>query len=410
MTRLYDPLGVFKCSLCHRYPNIGWLYRCTEDSGGYLPESDFVNDSPRRKKTTPAQDVTLHTLSMPIIKAIGEGQYTDDQIKFMVQQKEKVRDTILAQQPRPVTASTITTASSSASTQYDTLSTLPESTTFSTTSTTSLDDEIRKAYDWKELQNTWMSESIAPTSEPASSSLTHSNLKARLTALSSRDCTFKICPTCRPTYRERAFQSLGDVFNNPVKLPPYWELENRPISDVVLLAKIQIPSFKETSVHSQTPSNSAQSSPSLASEEGLQAKTNATSRSIDSHSVRKRSGFRQTVRKALARARSEDHLDVSDDQENEIPNDNTLGTTRPSRSLVFRRRRSRPAISFISTHGRVVDTSGLHDSVMLMLATNTPLPRTPTILFGQSTRRMNPNIEHVQDGMNLRMSDVITQS
>lgn len=413
ITRLFDQWGSFKCCLCHKHANIGWLYRCTQDSGGFLPAADFIIDSHSHTKQPPVQDVRLHTLSPHIIRAIGEGQYTDEQIKTLIQQKEKVRDLILAQEPRPATASTATTSSSSlsssSSSRYDSLSTLPKSTTFSTTSTASLDEEIRKAYDWNELQKVWMSEPTLAFPDSALPNLTQSHLTSHNSIPSLKDCSFKICPTCRPTYRDRAFQSLNGFLNNPVKTPPSWELDNRPISDAHLLAKVLVPPTPSC-FYPRIHQSAVQSAISLhAADEQLSiAPTELPT--LDKHSIRKRSGFRQTVRKALARARSEESTKGATVNANELPVEAGTEESRHSRSHIFRRPKSRPALSFIETYGQIVDTSGLQDSVMLMLATNTPLPHTPTMVFDSVDQVVNPHSQHINDGMNLHVWDIIAHS
>jgi hypothetical protein len=112
----------------------------------------------------------------------------------------------------------------------------------------------------------------------------------------------------------------------------------------------------------------------------------------------------------LARARSEESTKGTSVNENEIPVEIGPEESRHSRSHIFRRPRSRPTLSFVETHGQLVDTSGLQDSVMLMLATNTPLPLTPTMVFDSVDGVVNPHFQHIHDGMNLHVWDIITRS
>ncbi|KIW86105.1 hypothetical protein Z517_01499 [Fonsecaea pedrosoi CBS 271.37] len=398
MTRLYDPYGSFKCSLCHKHPNIGWLYRCTQDTGGFLPESDFTDEPVIPKGRTLGRDVNNQSLSNSIIKAIGQGQYTRQEVKKLIEQKERVRDLVLGQQEqdesRPTTASTFTTASTTSSDADGTVASLPQSTTFSTNSSTELDEEIKAAYDWKELQKVWMSEpSIPPpTPRPQPSTPAHfPQQHARLPYI--QPCTFKICPTCRPTYRERAYQSLNQVLNKPIEFPPDWELQNRRVSDARVVAKMGVPKLPQPRFYAQTDPATLQSFHSIPDivvdhpdpeyrnmRRSFLMIDNAERRQHNDYtcpSSSTRSGFRQTVRKALAKARIEDSTSTNSSTNDSEPGDSE---SQP-RSLIFRRRRGRtPILSFAETHGgRVVDTSSLQDSVMLMLATNTPLPNTPTL-------------------------------
>ncbi|KIW90719.1 uncharacterized protein Z519_08502 [Cladophialophora bantiana CBS 173.52] len=435
MTRLYDPHGSFKCSLCHKHPNIGWLYRCTQDTGGFLPESDFTDEPALPRGRALGQEVTSHSLSSPIIKAIGEGQYTPQEVKKVIEQKEMVRDLVLSplepDESRPATASTFTTASTSSSTDdHGTFSTLPQSTTFSTNSSTELDEEIKAAYDWKELQKVWMSEpSIPPPAPRPKPSAPADPLPQQHRLPCVQLCSFKICPTCRPTYRERAYQSLEEVLNSPIELPPIWELQNRRVSDSRIVAGIGLPKLSQSRFYAQTNPATLQSIHSIPgiisdhrdAEDEYQCTREAylTGASTETYPHRNncspatgtRDNFRQTVRKALARARLEDSASTNPNTNN---SESGESQDQPSRSSIFRRRRSdTPTLSFAEAHGgRVVDTSSLQDSVMLMLATNTPLPHTPTMAGyqlgrGIGHRRVSDPLG--DDGPCLQGVDVIRQ-
>lgn len=410
MTRLFDPYGSSKCSLCHKHPNIGWLYRCTEDSAGFLPESDFTNEPSLLQKKSLMPDVATYCLSTPIVEAIGKGLYTDDQVKKLIEQKGRVRDHVLGQQQpetRPTTASTSTSSSSSIDGSF---STLPQSTTFSTNSSISLDEEIKAAYDWKELQKVWMSEPTLPPPDCRPKALAPRDLSCP-TLKAVQPCTFRICPTCRPTYCDRAYQSLDYILNNPIQIPPIWELENRRVSDAKTVARIGTRKpFRFYEHASPAALQSLHSIPGLgndrsdededfydASSEPERDESEGNEHIVDTHSIRRRSGFRQTVRKALARARSDDSTSNASNIDESESSDSRL-----SRSLTFRRRWSRRALSFVEAHGRVVDTSTLHDSVMLMLATNTPLPHTPTLDHWSS--------DQSNDSMSFTTADILTQA
>lgn len=449
MTRIYDVYGSFKCIVCQKHPSIGWLYRCTQDTGGFLPESEFT-DHPSHRRSRLDREVATHSLSSSVIRAIGEGHYTDDQVKRLIDLKEGVRELVMSQHSedgRPATSSTFGTASSSSSSSDGdcTFSTMPQSTTFSTNSSTSLDEEIKQAYDWKELQKVWMSEPSMTPPEPRIQSsppslppadplpprpvLTHvvPAVPAVPILPLRQPCTFKICATCRPTYRERAYQSLENVLNKPVQMPPIWEMQNRRVSDVRIVAGIGLPKLDRSRFYSQQDLAALLSSRTLPGividdtdneEDYLSHPTDETVANVpeddsqpvehghnkgkfgesthipnfkennpnissDKHSVRKSSGFRHSVRNVLTRARREDV--TTEGSSTNIPQSGIESQaqqqpkSRASSSLIFRRRRSRAStFSFVETPGaRVVDTSPLQDSVMLMVATNTPLPQTP---------------------------------
>ncbi|KIW33664.1 uncharacterized protein PV07_00495 [Cladophialophora immunda] len=434
MTRLYDPYGSFKCSLCQKHPNIGWLYRCTQDTGGFLPESDFTDEPVLPRGRAPCQHVATHSLSTSIIRAIGQGQYTGQEVRKLIEQKERVKDLVLPQfepdESRPATASTFTTASTASSDGHGTLSTLPQSTTFSTNSSAEFDEEIKAAYDWKELQKVWMSEPSVPPPAPRQKPSTPANLIPQHPRPPYvHPCTFKICPTCRPTYRERAYQSLNEVLNTPTELPPVWELQNRRVSDARVVARIGLPKLSQSRFYAQTDPTILQSFHSVPDividhpgaevyqnvRESYLVRDNTATHGHHGYicaSTSTRSGFRQTVRKALARARFEDSASTNSSTNNSESGESQV---QPSRSLIFRRRRSRtPILSFAETHGgRVVDTSSLQDSVILMLATNTPLPHTPTVAgFQRGPAIRNPRGSRpADDRENCAQSvDIISQS
>ncbi|RVX75156.1 hypothetical protein B0A52_01433 [Exophiala mesophila] len=317
---------------------------------------------------SPSQDVSLHTLSDPIIKSIGDGQYTTDQIKLLIQQKEHVRDIIMPHQQRPSTPSTATTSSSSSSSCIDdTLSTLPHSPTFSTTSTTSLDEEIRAAYDWKELNKTWMSDPLLPLSD----STTPAVLPQKLTLTTPRanssifkDCSYIVCHTCRPTYRERAIQSLPNILNNATRIPPTWELENRPVSDARVLARLRIPEkIAPRDITGdgwgEPPYNTNDSAP----HPEQPASTPDTNSASDKHSVRKRSGFRQTVRRALARARGDDIADSCNLSQERLV-DTLSASHRATRLAEWLRRQTRTMVMI--HHNRSSDLLGSPAQVQIL--------------------------------------------
>ena len=461
MTRLYDAYGSFKCAICNKHPAIGWLYRCTQDTAGFLPESDFTNESPVAT-ARPGQDVTAHSLSPSVIKAIGQGLYTDDQVKKLIQLKQGVRNHVMSQHPeasRPATSSTFSTTSSSSSDGNCTFSTIPQSTTFSTTSSTSSDEEIKQAYDWKELQKVWMSEPAMTPPEPRlqlSTPYLHpvTLLSQRATTVSTPEpCNFMTCHTCRPTYRERAYPSLDDIVSNPTNMPPLWELQNQRVSDARVVAQIGLPKLDRSRFYAQSGNVALPSSRTLpgividdtdgevdiCDESSGQYEpyvvpgrvyvpgdpnyvdpcADRTSDTKAASSPNKRSSFRESLRKVIARAWGEDSASTdsstSTSESGAEAHNRPQARSRASSSLLFHRHRSRSStLSFSESPGaRIVDTTSLQDSVVLMVATNTPLPLTP------SSNRFN--LSGVPDGgvgherMNnenscLSPADIITQA
>ena len=277
MTRLYDEYGALICNGCMKHSEFTWLYRCTQDSDGFLPEADFKDVEPPAVIPDPQADERLQKPSQHVLDSIMKGEYTPAQVNLLVTQKEGVRAAVLGALPvtRPTTASTSTSGRTSVFTEH-----LPESTTFSTNTTTPLDEELRQAYDWQELQKAWQREPTPALSRRSRNTTRVSLQKAPLqpdnfiptAPYQESHCEHLICAACKPTLRERAFQSIDDVVNNP-RVPPLWELNNRPISNARLLRNIQRPwseryygnLFDSEKSSQRTPSNAGLSDTDLLS-------------------------------------------------------------------------------------------------------------------------------------------------
>src|SRR5271155_565476 len=96
MTRFYiaSPMSYLsgECRMCHRRPNIGWVYRCTEEDGGFLPASDFAIPEEHLIAARTRDDDSINHLSPAVVRAIKEDQYTEEQIKILIEQKRGVRN------------------------------------------------------------------------------------------------------------------------------------------------------------------------------------------------------------------------------------------------------------------------------------------------------------------------------
>lgn len=232
LTRLFDVFGCNQCSICHRRPQLGWLYRCTQDFDGFLPASDFYNVEDHQRFD---QDAQLFTLSVAVTEAAANGAYTDRELDVLWKQKIEVRRTI--RQARPSTSSSASTASSS---QYS----LPASTTTSTVQSSDSDPDT-------ELSQ--LSDSLQPCRGPLEPIReVHDDLENDRQLLPfvkptmSTPCNFKICQTCRPIYQQRAWQSIDAVLKGPFRPPPKHEMANRRISDVNVVRNIGLHSCIST--------------------------------------------------------------------------------------------------------------------------------------------------------------------
>ena len=225
LTRLFDEFGCDKCSICHRRPQLGWLYRCTQDFDNFLPASDFCDVEDNKRFDHDAQ---LYTLSPSVTKAAAEGNYTDNELNMLWKQKIEVRRTIRQVIPDPSSSAASTTSSSQHS--------LPASITTSTirTSESDPDTELSQLTDY-----------IPPSRGPLQPiQEVHDDLEddhrilpfAKTT--SPPPCNFKVCQACRPIYQQRAWQSINAVLNAAYKPPPTHEMANRRVSDVNIVKRI----------------------------------------------------------------------------------------------------------------------------------------------------------------------------
>ena len=220
LTRLFDNYGCEQCSICHRRPQLGWLYRCTQDFNGFLPASDFYDVDDHKRYDHDAQ---LYTLSAAVTKAAANGDYTDQELDILWKQKLEVRRTI--RQVRPETSSTASTATSS---QYS----LPVSTKTSTvrSSDSDPDTEVSQLSDYLQPCRGPL-EPIREVHDDLENEYRLPGLVKPTPPTPPTPCSFKVCHTCRPIYQQRAWQSIDGVLKGPYKLPPKHELANRRITD-----------------------------------------------------------------------------------------------------------------------------------------------------------------------------------
>lgn len=231
LTRLFDGFGCDQCSICHRRPQIGWLYRCTQDSDGFLPASDFYDVEDRKRFD---HDAHLYTLSPAITKAAANGDYTDQELNVLWKQKLDVRRAI--RQVRPDTSSSVSTASSS---QYS----LPASTTTSSIlSDSDPDTELSQLSDYLPSCRG----PLEPIQEVHDALENDHRLLPFAKPVAPPPCNFKVCQICRPIYQQRAWQSIEGVLKSPYKPPPRHELSNRRISDVNIVKHIGLSSYIST--------------------------------------------------------------------------------------------------------------------------------------------------------------------
>ena len=383
--------------MCHRHPNIGWVYRCTQDYGGFLPESDFAIREMQIVETIQKSDDASSRLSPWIVKAIEENQYTLEQIAMLRSQKQKVKSAILGQEDRAATPSDCSRESN--------LSTDFGSTTSTTTGSTQPDDTSdppsRVSTCIQESGSNWCDEHLSAKGAGVSNLLPESNKTEPPFPI----CTWKCCHKCRPTYRDRAYQSLDGIVNNPCKPAPVWELENRRVSDIQIVAKIGLPRlrhiYKSIDGHHYDTSMISGESNMAESESGrvgnMEAKTS-----------RRKSGFRAKVRKAIKGAGSKSR-DKSCSRKSSSPNSSQESQKRYGRSMLFLRRTPKQPRSGYG--GRVIEDKQLQESLMLMIAINTPLPDAALEVeeLEGGEVEVEDGVAVTEEGVGLRVADILMQ-
>lgn len=231
MERLY---GLQSCSICQMPSPMKWVYCCVQDEMNTAPEEalpiNIVDDHtqenihcepPFRTSTTQEticqlptkDDVRESALSIPLSpwmeKAILQGHYTQSQVSMMRAQRQTAIDAVTAAErhvmehpEHSADAPTLPVASS----QKDSVDLGPDATIDEPT-------ERQRRQDY----------SSGPAEKP--------RMFPR--------CHFHACQTCRPTFRDRAWISLGEVFarSNPGPFINF-ETDQRPLMNPSTLCRI----------------------------------------------------------------------------------------------------------------------------------------------------------------------------
>ncbi len=395
VTRLFDPLDSDKCQMCGHASSFGWVYRCTQDHDSFLPESDFSSAEPENLNSRLSEQVVSSQLSQSILNGIKDGHYSAQQIQLLQAQKLRVKEFIAMQEERLETSSDSSQTSSSLSSSDSALENpvlvtaqVPEAlqhrpTDICSQNATKLSAEHVKAH----------------------STMPSAPKKTYLEPLVP-NCHFKCCHSCRPAYRDRAFQSLDAIVTAPFKQPPVWEFRNRRISDAKTLKTIGTPLQRpqlRRMFQTFDDLRDFPASQTFGSDENEDADSgiNDTKKRLQ-----RRSGFRETVRKALGAidqsrnvAKSSKHSSKSSSRESLV---------QMSRSMLFKRPRKQPA----EKENQIVSNRALQESLVLMLAVNTPLPRASEdsdSLDGGEVK-VEDGVAVTEEGVEMSAADIIIQT
>jgi hypothetical protein len=234
MTRLYENHGSHRCQVCHRHPTTGWVYRCTQDHGGLLPESDFTTIQ-EAVPVTISEGTPTWQLKQWMYEAVLKGQYTVEQFSTLLQQRQAVKKAIFSQ------GSGTATPSTPASSDYCSKSSDLVSTTLTAIASSYPEVDIdlslnKNGMFVQDKHHQCTADQLLDERDIATATSIN-----KTSDLSYPACTWTCCHTCRPTYYDRAWQSLDPIVNAPTEAQPAWEFKNRRISDARIVANIGLP-------------------------------------------------------------------------------------------------------------------------------------------------------------------------
>ncbi|KAK3166664.1 hypothetical protein OEA41_009789 [Lepraria neglecta] len=227
MERLY---GLYKCHICHRPSDSGWVYSCTQDdklpvNDAVIPtteassllhdqvHSHFPSTGSTKETFGPKQklfQMPTAQLSPWIEKAIKEGHYTPEQAKILRAQKQKVSETACAAVER---------FEKSQSRCFNSPSKISNA-------SQSVDANPHLPYPV-----------INEVQEP--STIDASILFAEPKLQMFPYCKYRACQLCRPTYRDRTWQCFDEIFANDSPInPDEIEAEERPLASLAVMRTI----------------------------------------------------------------------------------------------------------------------------------------------------------------------------
>jgi hypothetical protein len=405
VTRLFDNYGVYRCQMCRRHPSIGWVYRCTQDHEAFLPESDFTTI----RETAPVvitDGKSVWRLKQWMYEAVLKGQYTVEQFSTLFQQRQGVKKAIFSEcnsTARPANSVLSDDTSNSADITSITLTSIASS--YSDEGSELRPCENGISYQVKHERSTPDGRLV---DEPDISTIKGTN--------TARDpsypaCAWTCCQSCRPTYRDRAWLSLDAVVNEPTRAPPSWEFENRRISDARIVATMGLPML---SLPSQVEDSRYDSS----SEAPLSSDSNLAESETDRLAygglhgirtkIRTKGAFRETVRRTLKGTVGHTR-GTSTESETSSKNSSKSSLRRFGRSMLSRPRGS--SQSTISYNPRVIEDGQLQESLMLMIAANTPLPDAAASIedLHDGEVEVEDGVAVTEEGVGMSAADIIMQ-
>ncbi|KAK2753222.1 hypothetical protein FQN54_007913 [Arachnomyces sp. PD_36] len=202
MTRVFDSSERQICDACKKPSRLGWVYICTEDHNGFLPNHQatefFTEYKPSfMKRLEPYNDPPK--LNTWVVKAIEEGRYSPEQVEILKAQKINLLQTLASIEG------------------YQSES----------------EDDGPVTQLLEDLKETPPSDNNSIT-EPATPE------KKGEPSIAMPACRYRCCPSCRTSTRERSWLSLNKICNEEYSAlaPPEWEFQNRRLSELSIVQNL----------------------------------------------------------------------------------------------------------------------------------------------------------------------------
>lgn len=380
VTRLFDALDSQKCQLCGRRSPFGWLYRCTQDHDNFLPESDFRSAARESSDATLGGNDLTNQLSQGILRGIENRAYGAQHVRLLQAQKLRVREFIDTQEQTSENAS-------------------KPSLTYEDPSSSAIGLRHRRAN-----FHSQPTVKLSTNRQGADQNLPAVPKKSYATPLVVT-CHFKCCHSCRPAYRDRAFQSLNAILAEPFKQPPPWELGNRRISDANVLKGVAKPCPRpqlRRIYQTLDDFSDVTRFPAFGSSGDGEADKGVNDRKDH---VSHANAFKQTIRKALGAVDQSKHISRSSKQSSESSSRESL--VQMSRSMLFKRHK-KPA----DMADQIISSRALQESLVLMLAVNTPLPcaSDDSDSLDGGEVKVEDGVAVTEEGVGMSAADIIMQA
>ena len=229
-TSLRRHYGAYRCTHCNFISRFGWVYHCNQDheTEQRLARLSNVEEPTSSDLEKPSSDETIDNntnatkpqLSAWIEQAISQGQYTAEQTVLMRKQRQKVLDCIAA------TEAALTKEQQEQQVQKEPM----EQDELATPVVSTM---ARDSYPVSILfrrNSALIPEATSVLEQPVIQPSPHGS--SATTSKHSQECTYTSCQFCRPTMRDRAWQSFGNIFEiTDVEAVMDQTMAERPVSD-----------------------------------------------------------------------------------------------------------------------------------------------------------------------------------